>query len=515
MTSIKFLRRLFAVAFGAAVLWGGGVKGQDVTTFEVTFSAVSNGELTADTNSMSIGTSPATLDSATVVTFTATPEEGYIVKQWKVGQDILNSKTDSTLTLTIVRDTAVLVEFEAIPTPAPDSALLTLASLTLAFDSLGVEVDSLNLNGDTVRVGYDTTSVTIAATATDSKAEVSGDSGVQSLKVGKNIFTLTVTDTFYTDRSKSYKVVIFRKPAAATEDTTVILDFTVAEDEIVTVTTLDTAISSPDAARDSIQKQLFDHPNCIVFEQPISIADSVGVAHAGCSVDSIKLDVTDLEGKISRVDSLLKDGENIIKLGGNYELRVYKSLDTTKSIRKKFGTLTFVNNPKNNGVGERFESFKWYRNGTEVVGTGQYYVLPKNDDSGNQYTVSVTHINGWLVNTCPSTNALPQVAQAAALNVFPNPATAGSMLSSDPSLDDKWRTFGSWAEYDVIARGDITATSGTGFGSGAAFGYKLNNGGDIRFSTTGGGAVTVPGAGSPGGYNVSLSQDADPCVYIA
>ncbi len=105
-------------------------------------------------------------------------------------------------------------------------------------------------------------------------------------------------------------------------------------------------------------------------------------------------------------------------------------LDRTQNIYgKKFGTLTFVNNPDNNGVGERFESFKWYRNGVEVVGTGQYYVLPKDDAPSNRYTVSVTHVNGWLVGTCPSSNTLPQAAQPASLNVFPNPATAGSMLS--------------------------------------------------------------------------------------
>jgi hypothetical protein len=463
----------------------------------VTFNTPTNGTLTADSNNVSIGASPATLDSASFITFTATPSVGYQIKQWTTSNNELINYRNKTYEVKLLSDTIVNVEFEAIkysitfdanggmfsanssltivvdslslatakfdsvptqsgyqfagwwtstvggdsidwetitsdtaffakwneiPTPLPDSADLTLSAFTLSVaDDTTVNL----LNGDTVLLRYDYASITIAATPADGRAAVSGDTGVQALKVGRNRFTITLTDTFYLC-TRSYSVVVFRLPA---DTAAAIADFAVANDSAVTVTTLDTAIASAEM-RDSIQKRLFDTPNSIVFEKPISLEDTVSVAHAGCAVDSIRLSITDLEGKLTPMVNSLRNGENIIKLGGSYELRVYKSLDTAKSIRKKFGTLTFVNNPSNNGVGERFESFQWYRNGEAIAGgTGQYYVLPKDDDPLHRYTVSVTHASGWLVSTCPSSNALPPAVQPASLSVFPNPAPAGSRLS--------------------------------------------------------------------------------------
>ncbi|WP_312831865.1 InlB B-repeat-containing protein [Sedimentibacter saalensis] len=86
---------------------GGSSGGGTVTTYTVNYSVVgSNGALTgtvASGNSVNSGTS---------VTFTATPSDGYEIREWKVNGVAVESGT--TLTRTISANTTVTVEFKEI-----------------------------------------------------------------------------------------------------------------------------------------------------------------------------------------------------------------------------------------------------------------------------------------------------------------------------------------------------------------------------------------------------------------
>ena len=85
----------------------GGSNGGTVTTYTVNYSVVgSNGTLTGTV------TSGNSVNNGISVTFTATPSDGYEIKEWKVNGVAVESGT--TLTRTISANTTVTVEFKEI-----------------------------------------------------------------------------------------------------------------------------------------------------------------------------------------------------------------------------------------------------------------------------------------------------------------------------------------------------------------------------------------------------------------
>ena len=83
----------------------------------------------------------------------------------------------------------------------------TLSYLAVSHGKLYPAFDNLTYNYD-VTVGYDTTEITINATANDANTIISGDTGLQQLQVGSNVFTvLTTLDT----TTKTYTITVNRK----------------------------------------------------------------------------------------------------------------------------------------------------------------------------------------------------------------------------------------------------------------------------------------------------------------
>lgn len=88
-----------------------------IPTHTVTFHVTTtpNGTLAATVDGNAI-TSPATVKQGKSVVFTATPDAGYRVKEWKTGANIVVGNTSNNFTLSnLVSDSTVTVEFELIP----------------------------------------------------------------------------------------------------------------------------------------------------------------------------------------------------------------------------------------------------------------------------------------------------------------------------------------------------------------------------------------------------------------
>lgn len=110
-------------ATGAATLKGQLMLDAEIVAFaipftpsyEVTFSVVgANGTLGATVDGSPI-TSPASVIKGKSVLFTATPDEGYEVKEWKLNNSVVTGNTATIYTLeNIAANAAVSVEFEAI-----------------------------------------------------------------------------------------------------------------------------------------------------------------------------------------------------------------------------------------------------------------------------------------------------------------------------------------------------------------------------------------------------------------
>ena len=145
--------------------------------------------------------------SSNAVELTAKPDSGYAFQAWTglpVGAP--NSQTTS---FTLTGDATVKAAF--IGTDA------TLKSLTLSSGALNPAFDPATTSY-TANVDNSVTSVTISATANDTKANVTGD-GAHDLNVGDNPFTITVTAEDGSAK-KSYTITITRAAAAASTDAT-------------------------------------------------------------------------------------------------------------------------------------------------------------------------------------------------------------------------------------------------------------------------------------------------------
>jgi hypothetical protein len=85
----------------------------------------------------------------------------------------------------------------------------------------------------------------------------------------------------------------------------------------------------------------------------------------------------------------------------------------------------------------------------------------------------------------------------------------GNNLLSNNANSGIRNVFGSFSQYEAIARGNIK-----GLASGATFGFKQNNNGNIYYSTNNTSGLTTPSSALPGGYpNVRYTEEAKECVY--
>lgn len=116
-------------------------------------------------------------------------------------------------------------------------------------------------------------------------------------------------------------------------------------------------------------------------------------------------------------------------------------------------------------------------------------------DASNNGTALNANSGGYWQHTAPTCF---DIAKKPNLQVWGSSIfSTGSIVASQTNKkqsDGSYRLFGSWSEYATIATSPIY-----GFGSGAAFGYELNNGG--TFAKSGG----LPNSGSTNECNYSKS----------
>ncbi|MDL2274064.1 cadherin-like beta sandwich domain-containing protein, partial [Oscillospiraceae bacterium OttesenSCG-928-G22] len=135
-------------------------------------------------------------------------------KSLSVGQNTFNivvtaedETTTKTYTVVITRETA----------PPAASTDATLSGLTISSGTLSPAF-SADTTSYTATVPNSVSSVTIGATAKDSKASISGDTGAKSLSVGQNTFKIVVTAEDGTT-TKTYTVVITRESGGGGNNT--------------------------------------------------------------------------------------------------------------------------------------------------------------------------------------------------------------------------------------------------------------------------------------------------------
>lgn len=108
----------------------------------LTYAAVGNGTMDGDVPS---GTE---VDDGTAVSFTAVPDQGYQIKEWRYNGDVVEGSTDCTIT--VYNGGYVEVEFER-----------EYYTLTLG-ENLSASVDGIDLQGDSVQVQGDKTVIVSA-----------------------------------------------------------------------------------------------------------------------------------------------------------------------------------------------------------------------------------------------------------------------------------------------------------------------------------------------------------------
>ncbi|MGS0763669.1 InlB B-repeat-containing protein [Syntrophomonas curvata] len=155
---------------------------QSTSTCTVAFSAGENGSLTAAVDNVAINSGDAVEAGKTVV-FTATPAEGYQVKQWTVaGQAVAGNKTNTLNIENLAADTTVTVEFEAVPA----------ATYTVTVDN--------TISGGSVAVnpvqGSTGTAITVTVTP-DSGKRLVADSLKYTADNGSTYSPITATEEVY------------------------------------------------------------------------------------------------------------------------------------------------------------------------------------------------------------------------------------------------------------------------------------------------------------------------------
>ncbi|NLF43002.1 MAG: T9SS type A sorting domain-containing protein, partial [Bacteroidales bacterium] len=113
------------------------------TVYTVTYSVIGgNGSLAATVNGTAISSGSSVVAGSDVV-FTATPANGYKVKEWKANGTVVSGNTSNNYTVEdIAANTTVNVEFELIT--------YTLTFIVKATDNTLLEGASININSETI-----------------------------------------------------------------------------------------------------------------------------------------------------------------------------------------------------------------------------------------------------------------------------------------------------------------------------------------------------------------------------
>ncbi|MGI6488338.1 MAG: S-layer homology domain-containing protein [Syntrophothermaceae bacterium] len=152
-----------------------------VTTYTVTFGVTGeNGSLAATVDSETIS-SGAEVEAGKTVVFTATPADGYQVKEWTSGGEaVADNKTNTLIVESLLVATAVTVEFEAIPL-TPITAIAAISGIP----EVGVELTAGALTPAEATVNYqwiicdtaDGEYANIAGATASTYTPVAGDGG--------------------------------------------------------------------------------------------------------------------------------------------------------------------------------------------------------------------------------------------------------------------------------------------------------------------------------------------------
>ncbi len=111
-----------------------------------------------------------------------------------------------------------------------------------------------------------------------------------------------------------------------------------------------------------------------------------------------------------------------------YIIQVEKTFNFEDIVVQKFNNVLLVNNnPLTNG-GYKFESYKWFKNGT-FIGTGQYFSEGDNSsdqlDQESSYYVEMTTADGEVLRTCPT---IIQLRSSYRVLLARNPVNSGDHL---------------------------------------------------------------------------------------
>ena len=139
----------------------------------ITFSVDgANGKLTAKADGIDeTETSPLTVEEGKTITFTATADAGYKVKEWKVDDTALQDNKENTYTHTVTQASTIKVSFELLPA---GTAILTLDpnKLSIRVTAKTADGSTINVKGCTVATLASGTETTL--TATDTKIVLKG-----------------------------------------------------------------------------------------------------------------------------------------------------------------------------------------------------------------------------------------------------------------------------------------------------------------------------------------------------
>ena len=118
-------------------------------------------------------TSPITVQQGKTVTFTATPEPGYKVKEWKVGGAVVTGSTSNTYTHPVTEAVAVTVSFEvgsAVLTLSPGHSTIKVTAVTSDGSAITVE----GCTETTLASSYTETTLTATGTTVVLKGKIIG-----------------------------------------------------------------------------------------------------------------------------------------------------------------------------------------------------------------------------------------------------------------------------------------------------------------------------------------------------
>jgi uncharacterized protein YjdB len=95
--------------------------------------------------------------------------------------------------------------------------------------------------------------------------------------------------------------------------------------------------------------------------------------------------------------------------------------------------MIIVNLNKETNGGYEFTDFKWYLNNELTGDTGRYLLAENGLAVGGKYHLELTTSNGETLETCPYSYAVPQNA---AVRIYPNPVTTGSILTIEIDMPE-------------------------------------------------------------------------------